>query len=422
MGTRSKKRKKNQAPKLELVQLSFEEAIRNDLFACVIHRGLETVSDILEQERAELCGARYVHDSERAASRHGYCDGELAMGGRRVSVRRPRVRTKSGEEVILPSWEKFSNEDPLCRRAVEQMVVGVSTRKYHRSLEETGPEIKTRGTSKSAVSRRFVALTKAKFDDWMNRDLSALELLVVMVDGIHFKNHVVLVAIGFDIHGRKHILGLWEGATENKIACKALLGNLCERGLNSERSMLFVTDGAKALSSAIKAHFGERALIQRCRVHKRRNIREHLPASKHASVKASLDAAYRTEDPQRAKTLLQNLAGALEKEHPGAAASVREGLKETLTVKSMELGRDLERLFSSTNAVENVVGSGRNFTNRVKRWRGGSMILRWMATAMNEAEKKFRRVTGYRHLHRLNTALRNNDRQLGIVDQKRNVA
>ena len=242
-----------------------------------------------------------------------------------------------------------------------------------------------------------------------------------MIDGIHFADHVILVALGFDVEGRKHVLGVWEGATENSVACKGLLGNLRDRGVNTERSMLFVIDGAKGLHKAIRSLFGDRALIQRCRVHKRRNVREQLPIELHASVKSVMTEAYKTDDPKRAKQLLENLARRLESEHPSAAGSLREGLDETLTVTSLRLGK-LTKIFSTTNPIENLVGTGRNFTRRVKRWRGGSMILRWMSTAMDEAEQNFRRIYGYKEMHRLVRALEHNDQKLRVIDDAQHVA
>ncbi len=418
---RKKTRRSQESVAVEPVQLTLVDQIRNNLRDFVVRTGMEAVQILLEEERAEVCGPRYVRDPARAASRNGHVRGELVMGGRRVCVSRPRARTVDGQEVRLPSWDHFSQEDPLSERAVEQMVIGVSTRKYHRSLESSPPEIDERGTSKSAVSRRFVALTTAKFKAWMSRDLSALHLVAIMIDGVHIADHVVLVALGFDADGGKHVLGLWEGATENSVVCRALLGNIRDRGVDTERSMLFVIDGAKGLHKAIRSMFGACALIQRCRVHKRRNVREQLPLELHASVKSAMTEAYKTTDVKRAKKLLENLVRRLEPNHPGAAGSLREGLDETLTVTSMDLGT-LTKIFSTTNPIENVVGTGRNLTRRVKRWRGGSMILRWMATAMEEAQQNFRRVNGYKDMHRLVRALADNDRRQQSIDDVGQVA
>lgn len=421
MKTNGKKSRRRQGSPSDFVQLSLHDHLRNNLLTFIVRTGMDTLQELLEEERTRVCGPPYARGEDRQAVRIGHAPGELVMGGRRVGVQRPRARTPEGNEVQLPSWKRFSQDDPLNERAVEQMVVGVSTRKYRRSLEPVDEAIPSRGTSKSSVSRRFVAATTAKFRAWMVRDLSDLNLVAVMIDGVHIADHVVLVALGFDAEGRKHVLGLWEGATENSVACKGLLGNLRDRGLSTERSMLFAIDGAKALHKAIRAVFGDRALIQRCRVHKRRNVREHLPIELHASVRSTMSEAYATSDPNLAKKLLSNLARRLEDDHPSAAASLREGLDETLTTKTLRLGK-LEKIFSTTNPIENLIGTGRNLTRRVKRWRGGTMVLRWMATAMEEAEKNFRRIQGYKDMYKLIRALGENDRRLGLVDGVEHVA
>jgi putative transposase len=406
----------------EPIQLSLAEAMRNNLHIVVVSAGIEVLSEMLEEERTAICGLRYRHNQDREASRAGHAAGELVMGGRRVTVRRPRARSVDNKEVLLPSWERFSDEDPLHDRAVEQMVVGVPTRKYGRSLEQVPEELKSHGTSKSAVSRRFVAATEKKFKAWMTRDLSGLDLCVLMIDGVSFTDHMILVGLGIDTVGKKHVLGLWEGATENASACKALLSNLRDRGLRTEQSILAVIDGSKALVSALRSVFGRRVLIQRCRVHKKRNVREHLGPELHDSIMLAMSEAYGTGDVNRAEKLLKNLARRIKKEHPGASASLTEGLEETLTVKKLGLSGELERILCTTNAVENLIGSGRNFTRRVKRWRGGSMVLRWMATAMQEAQTKFRRIKGYRDLPKLVAALAANDRLIDGVDKVREVA
>lgn len=392
--------------------LPLRELVREALYETVLWSGLGYVSEVLEAERAEVCGPRYRHDGDRTAYRAGHGESSLVLGGRRVAVRRPRARTVEGEEVELPSWRSWSDTDPLRARAVEQMVVGVSTRRYERSLEP-GPEgVKSGGTSKSSVSRRFVQGTQRKLEELMSKDLSGLELAVLLIDGVHFAEHVVVTAVGVDVTGQKHVLGLWEGATENGATCRALLEDLVDRGLDTERSILVVIDGSKALKQAVGAVFGERALIQRCQAHKKRNVCDQLPKSMRESVKAALNEAYRTSDPERAKRLLENLVRRLASGHPGAAASLTEGLEQTLTVKRLGLDPNLERIFSTTNLIENLIGQVRDLTRRVKRWRGGAMILRWSAAGLLEAECHFRRVQGCDHMPELVAALRRHDQEL----------
>ena len=372
------------------------EHVRRELRDFVVTAGIAALAALLESERSDVCGPRYVHQPGRRTCRSGHAPGELVLGGRRVQVRRPRVRSVEGREVALPSWRRFADEDPLHERALEQMLIGVSTRKYQRSLEPVSEDVRTRGTSKSAVSRRFVATTKAEMDKWLRRDVSTLDIAVLMLDGVHVAEHVLLVALGIDSDGRKHVLGVREGATENATACRALLEDLSERGLRTDRGTLVVLDGSKALVKAVRAVYGNCAVLQRCQVHKTRNIVDQLPEDLRPSLRESLRQAYRCADAVRAKRLLLNLANRLRDEHPSASASIQEGLDETLTVMRLGLPRGLERVLSCTNAIENLIGSARNLGQRVKRWRGGSMILRWTATALIEAEKKFRRVAGAR--------------------------
>ena len=295
------------------------------LYETVIAAGLACVDEVLEAERSRLCGARYQHQPEREALRAGQVASSLVLGGRRVAVSRPRARSVDGHELSLPSWREWSMKDPLTERAVEQMVLGVSTRRYARSLEPLPSTADVHGISKSAVSERFVYGSERKLAELMSRELKQFSFTALFIDGVHFDEHVVLAAVGVDELGGKHVLGLREGATENAAACKALLADLIERGLNAERSLLVVIDGAKALHKAVAEVFGARALIQRCREHKKRNVSEALPERLRASVRTTMNQAYAMRDAKRARQLLDNLARRLEDQHPGAATSLREG-------------------------------------------------------------------------------------------------
>jgi transposase-like protein len=397
--------------------------VRRDLRAFVVDAGMAALAELLESERTAVCGARHARQKQRQAYRAGHAQGELVMGGRRLSADRPRARTVEGEEVELPSWRFFSEEDPLTERAMEQMLVGVSTRKYARSLEPTSPNVKTRGTSKSAVSRRFVAKTEAQMDAWLGRDLSEISLAALMIDGVHVDEHVLLVALGIDVNGNKHVLGVREGATENSTACTELLADLVDRNLRTDYTILAVLDGSKALAKAVRVVWGKRVLIQRCQVHKLRNVTDQLPESMRASVKKSIQQAYRARNAATAKRLLTNLLQRLRSEHPGAAGSLEEGLDETLTVMAFGLPEWLERTLSTTNAIENLIGSFRNLSSRVRRWKDGKMILRWAATALVEASKQFRRLRGHAGMNKLVAALRAHDAALaGPVDRNEKAA
>jgi transposase-like protein len=389
----------------EIVQLGLAGVVRRGLRELVFDEGMGRLYEILEEERTAVCGPRYAQGPERDGRRMGHAPGELVLGGRLVKVRRPRARTLDGQEVTLPSWAAFRARDPLSERAVEQMVLGVATRKYARSLEPVAPGLRTRGTSKSAVSRRFVEKTTASADAWLRRDLSAINLAVLMIDGLHVDDHVVLVAMAVDTDGNKHVLGLREGATENSTSCKALLADMESRGLRTDQPVLAVIDGSKALAKAITAVFGDRVLIQRCQEHKIRNVEDQLPETMRPSVRHTMREAYRCRNVTRARRILTNLARRLRDDHPGAVASLEEGLDETLTVMAFGLPVWLERTLSTTNAIENLVGSVRNLGARVKRWRNGRMIVRWTATALIEAQKHFHRVRDHHGLKILVAAL-----------------
>jgi transposase-like protein len=339
--------------------------VREALYDTVIGAGLACVDEVLETERVALCGERYEHLPARQALRAGYVASSLVLGGRRVAVQRPRARSVAGRELGLPSWREWSARDPLEQRAVEQMVLGVSTRGYARSLEPLPEAVAVRSISKSAVSERFVYGTERKLAGLMSRDLRQLRVVALLIDGVHFGEHVVLAAIGVDEHGDKHVLGLREGATENAAAVRALLADLVERGLDPNRALLIVIDGAKALHKAVVEVFGAHGLIQRCREHKKRNVTDALPERLRATVRSAMNQAYATRDTKRARRLLDALGRRLEHQHPGAAASLREGLEETLTVMRLGLPENLERVLSSTNLIENLFGRVREIGRRV---------------------------------------------------------
>jgi transposase-like protein len=334
----------------------------------------------------------------------------VAFHGGRIDIERPRVRTPDGQqELELPSFGAGQREDWLGRWAMNQMLINVSTRRFRRSVRLPDGDvtsIKGDGTSKSAVSRKFVALSSAKLKDWLASDLSSLDLLAIQIDGLHVQEDLILVAaVGIDAMGEKHPLGLVEGATENAATVQALLDNLVERGLDPAVVRLFIIDGAKALSKAIRRTFGRNTPIQRCQVHKARNIAERLPKEAHATVRKALRQAWEMEDAARAEQLIRNLARRLDKEWPGIAATILEGLDEILCVVRLGLPKDLRRSLACTNIIENMNGTIRQVTRNVKRWRDASMALRWTAAGMMEAKKGFRRLMAYKQLPTLKAAL-----------------
>jgi putative transposase len=387
--------------------------VREALYDTAIGAGLACVDEVLETERVALCGERYEHLADRQALRAGHVASSLVLGGRRVAVQRPRARSVAGRELRLPSRREWSARDPLEQRAVEQMVLGVSPRGYARSLEPLPEAVAVRSISKSAVSERFVYGPERKLAELMSRALRQLRVVALLIDGVHFGEHVVLAAVGVDEHGDKHVLGLREGATENAAAVRALLADLVERGLDPNRALLIVIDGAKALHKAVVEVFGAHGLIQRCREHKKRNVTDALPERLRAAVRSAMNQAYATRDTKRARRLLEGLARRLEHQHPGAASSLREGLEETLTVMRLGLPENLERVLSSTNLIENLFSRVREIGHRVKRWQSGTMVLRWTATGVLEAERGFRKLVGYRAMPILVAALCARDAQCG---------
>lgn len=384
------------------------EEVRLSVDRFCLLAGVEALVEMMEEDALAHCGARHRRHRSRRGYRWGRTVSDIGFHGGKVKVARPRVRDRAGREVRLASWEALKNGDLLLEWATNLMVLGVSTRKYGRAVrlpEGDLPGLSGDGTSKSAVSRRFVALSRKKMRAWLAADLSELDLLVIQIDGLHVGDHVLVAAIGVDGAGNKHVLAVLEGATENTAVVQALLDNLVGRGLDPTVPRLFIVDGAKALSKAIRNTFGVAAAIQRCQIHKGRNIIGRLPEHLHASVKKALRQAWEQDDADKAERLLHNLARRLEQVEPGVAGSILEGLDEILTVIRLGLPQELRRSLACTNIVENALGTVRQVTRNVKRWRNAEMALRWTAAGLLEAEKTFRRLKAYRQLPILRKAL-----------------
>jgi transposase-like protein len=339
--------------------------------------------------------------------RHGSEAGAVTLGGRRLPVTRPRVRAADGSgELHLPSYDLFSSTDVLGQMALERMLAGLSSRRYARGLEPAGAAVEdaVSATSKSAVSRRFVAATETALAELMSRRLDDLDLVAFMVDGVHFGEHTCVVALGIGIDGVKHPLGVEEGSTENATVVTDLITGLRDRGLDISKPILAVLDGAKALSKAVKDVFGK-PVIHRCQQHKIRNVIDKLPERLKPVTEKRMRQAYHAESALQAEAELAELARELGKTHPGAAASLREGMAETLTVLRLGVPPTLARTLRSTNTIESMIGICREHSKNVKRWRDGTMALRWCAAGMTEAGKQFRRVNGHLHLPKLRAAL-----------------
>jgi putative transposase len=385
-----------------------QQTVREGLLELVMRAGQEAIASILAEDVARLCGGRYQRREEGSPMRWGEQSGAVVLGGRRVKVARPRVR-QGGREVELPAYAEFQREDALGERALTQMLCGVSTRKYKRSLE-SAEGFDDFGTSRSAVSRRFVALSKRRLESLMSTSLADARWQSVMADALHFGEHTIVVALGIDETGRKQVLGIREGTTENGTLCKELFTALVERGLPQDRHLLFVIDGGKGLRKGLREVFADRAEVQRCQVHKQRNVLEYLPEDKRPQVRSVLAQAYQAQTYETGLRQLQNLAKSLDRDHPGAAASLREGLEETLTVKRLGLSGALERTLATTNPIENLNASIRQISGRVRRCRGGSMALRWVGAAVLDAQEHFHRIKGASEMHRLVDALKRLDR------------
>ena len=382
-------------------------AAKEGLLALAVGTGLQVMAAMFEGDVARLCGPDGKHNPGRAGYRHGTEAGSVTLGGRRLAVTRPRVRAADGSgELHLPSYDLFSSTEVLGQLALEKMLAGLSSRRYVRGLEPAGQAVgdAAASVSKSAVSRRFVAATETAFAELMSKRLDDLDLVAFMVDGVHFGEHTCVVALGIGIDGTKHPLAVEEGSTENATLVTDLITGLRDRGLDVTKPVLAVLDGAKALSSAVRRVF-DKPVIQRCQQHKIANVRDKLPDKLRAVTEKRMRQAYHAESALKAEAELQALARELGKTHPGAAASLREGMAETLTILRLGVPPTLARTLRSTNSIESMIEICREHSKNVKRWRDGTMALRWCAAGMVEAGHQFRRVNGHLHLPKLRAAL-----------------
>lgn len=382
-------------------------AARDGLLAMSVAAGMAVMQAMLEAEVTAACGPKGKHDSGRVAVRHGSGEGSVVLGGRRVPVTRPRARTVDGHEVPLAAYHLFAADDLLRKVVMERMLAGVATRRHARVSEPVGAVVAATATStsKSAISRRFVAQTRTALAELLSRDLSTLDVKVLMVDGEHLADRCAVVALAITADGTKVPVGLWDGATENKTVVKALLADLVSRGLDATDGLLVVLDGAKALSAAVREVFGASALVQRCTLHKRRNVAEHLPDKEKDWVDAKLVKAFGHPDPAQGLRNARHLATLLDKGYPGAAASLREGLEEMFTVARLGIDGRLATTLVSSNPIDSMISIARTTNRNVTHWKDGEMVLRWTAAGMINAERSFRRVKGYKQMPQLVAAL-----------------
>jgi putative transposase len=383
-------------------------AAKEGLLALSVGVGLGVVHELMAAEVEEVCGPKGKQDPDRKATRWSGERGSVTLGGRRVPVERPRMRTPGGEEEVpLATYEHFAGRDPLTDLVFERILAGVSCRGYGRTNEPVGSEIEEEesSTSKSAISRAFVERTATALEELMSRGLGDVRLAAMMVDGLEIGARTHVVALGITTQGVKLPLGLWEGSTENATVATNLLADLVGRGLDPEQGILFVIDGAKALRKAIGDVFGVRAPVQRCQRHKERNVLDHLGEDEQGPVRSRLRAAWSLAGHEEALASLHALAAELERSHPDAAKSLREGLEETVTLQRLGASERLAKTLGSTNPIESMIEVVRRIQRNVKSWQGGDMRKRWTAAGMLEAERQFRRIIGHRDLADLAVAV-----------------
>ena len=383
-------------------------AAREGLLSLSVGVGLGVVHELMEAEVDEVVGPKHKHSPDRTAKRHGHERGSMTLGGRRVEVSRPRMRSADDEhELPVESYEYFADRDPLTRAVMDRVLAGVSTRRFASVGEPVGSDIEQESfaTSKSTVSELFIERTRTALEELMSRRLEDVRLAVMMLDGLEIADRTHVVALGITTDGVKIPLGLWEGSTENATVATALLADLVDRGLDPEQAILFVIDGGKAIRRAIKDVFGERALVHRCHRHKERNVCDLLPERDRPAILARIRGAWGLTNAELAKQRLELLASELDRTWPDAGASLREGLEETLTLIRLGITGQLAKALCSTNPCESMIEIVRHTQRNVKRWQDGDMRKRWTAAGMLVAEQQFRRIIGYRHLAKLVIAI-----------------
>ncbi len=353
--------------------------LRQGVGALIRQAGLRVMELLMEEEVRERVGERSQPQLDRTANRWGKERGFCVVMGQKVPIDRPRVRTTEDQEVRLGSYEMFHRGEPLTETVWEKLMLGLSTRKYGRAV-------------------RFIEASRAKLKDMMERRLDKMRLCALLIDATPFAGQQMVAALGISQDGRKTILGIRQGATENATVVGELLGDLMNRGLDFAELRLYVLDGGKALHAAVKKYAGESAPIQRCQVHKRRNVLDHLTDDQKPLVAKKLNAAYALEDYTEAKDALNTLHRELMDLNPSAARSLGEGLEETLTVHRLHVPPRLRKTLASTNVIESAFSIVERVCANVKRWHAGDQRERWVGSGLLVAEKQFRRVQGHKQI------------------------
>jgi putative transposase len=369
--------------------------LRKGVGELIRQAGLQLMDLMMQEEVAALAGERGRQQAERTATRWGSERGYCVVMGQKVPIQRPRVRTTDNKEVRLGTYELFHRGEPLTETVWEKLMLGLSTRKYGQAVREFSEAY---GLEKSAISEHFIEASREKLKQMMERRLDKMRLCALLIDATPFEGQQMVAVLGIGADGRKMILGIRQGATENATVVGELLADLMERGLDFTEPRLYVLDGGKALSAAVKKYAGESAAIQRCQVHKRRNVLDHLTDEQKPSVAKKLNAAYALEDYAAAKQALNALHRELMDLNPSAARSLGEGMEETLTVHRLHVPMQLRKTVASTNVIESAFSIVEQVCKNVKRWHGGDQRERWVGSGLLVAEKQFRRVQGHKHI------------------------
>jgi putative transposase len=419
-----KERRGRQAEKAREIQLVLDPAeamamLQDSMTDFATEMGLKVARLLLDDEVNQRCGFRYQRASERTVTRYGHQQGVVVIAGQKLPIERPRIRyTQRTGEASLENYAQLQSPEAMPQSVLRRLVGGVSCRDYEGVVDLAREGF---GVKKSSVSRSFVTASAKEVRALAERRFDGERFPVIYIDGTPYAGETMVVALGIREDGTKRLLGVRQGATENAAVSTALLEDLCERGLDTSRPTLLVLDGAKALRAAVKRVWGRNAVIQRCQVHKKRNVREHLPQKHWDALSRQLQAAYQETDYDRALQALKTTARWLQRLNPDAAASLREGMEETLTVVRLDLPELLRRTLATTNPIESAFSVAENVTRRVKRWREGDMRQRWCIAGLLRAEKKFRRVKGHRHMSQLLESLDRFVHGKGL-DDKRKIA
>lgn len=369
--------------------------LRQGVGELIREAGLQLMELLMEAEVQERVGERSQRQTKRTANRWGTERGYCVVMGQKVPIERPRVRTTDDQEVRLGSYEMFHRGEPLTETVWEKLMLGLSTRRYGQAVRQFAEAY---GLDKSTISEHFIEASRAKLKEMMERRLDKVKLCALLIDATPFAGQQMVAALGISQDGRKMILGIRQGATENATVVGELLGDLVNRGLDFSQPRLYVLDGGKALSSAVKKYAGAAAPIQRCQVHKRRNVLDHLTEEQKPSVARKLNAAYAMEDHAAAKGALTQLLRELMDLNPSAARSLEEGMEETLTMHRLHIPPQLRKSLASTNVIESAFAIVERVCSNVKRWHGGDQRERWVGSGLLVAEKQFRRVQGYKQI------------------------